>query len=1212
MAKQVVSQTKFLGIADYEKEGVEFTYAFGRSVDYRTNPRRLTLLPRTAKESGSVVTGLIKWFEEHNGVVYGYDASGHLYSRTSTPTWTDLRTVANSSGNGLGYFGEDDYLYYPTDKVIGRYGPLGGTPSFADDFLGAQGGVPTNTHALDLESGSSQYASRADTSSLSITGDLALEIYAKPESLPTAGNSMVLMSKWDTNSDERSYRFELYAVSGYFGDGSDSSLTISSNTTEAPIDSSASGTSGAYSLTATNASFATGQEILIHQTRGTGAGTWQRTTIAGYTAGTITTEDPLNYDYATSGANCAQVRVLPQYTSVTINSGITYTAKAWDGTVGGILAFLANSTGTVTGTISAEGKGFRGGVGSTGADGSTPTTGYAGEGTTGATVQQQTANGNGGGSGNNNRGPYGGTASGAGGGGGNGLAGSEGGPNGTVGGDPGGTAGNTGLTSMVFGGGGGAGGCDWPSGSGNTGGTGGRGGGIVFLTIADLTVTGAINVNGAVGGNASGSNTNNGGAGGGGGSALLKSQTATLGTGLITASAGTGGSATGSGSVGATGGVGRIHLDYYTSYTGTTTPTLDVAQDDTLVTNTTYQLRLMLSSDGSNSETLAKAVSITAGTYYRFHVSWDASAATATFFLNGVSQGSKTGAFTAIYNSTAAFALGCSFGASSTAENFFDGLLDDGRVWNTERTEAQFYQYLNRELAGTEAGLVAYYQLDNNADDSTSNANHLTATGSPVYSTTVAFAGPTSRLDLDQELNTSGNTYTTPVAISETATHRQTFVPTKDPQKSVEVLVAGKGTGDWTLTVHDAQNRVMATKTLTNAQMSAGDIEFTFSSVWRPVIGQTYHFHITSTVNDGTVTTTTSSDLETVDYHTYYQFLVDDVYHPTKQIINVLAIGNERYLATYDGSSYDPHRLTLPSGHRIRALARWNEYLAIGTWQGTTVKSKDKGHIFLWNGYSKTYDFDFEVPEGAINALQGNEGVLHMIVGHKGQHLKYIGGNKPTPVRRVPKMTDATYIEVYPGAMTMWGALLRTGWAGNSDNSVVERGVYTYGTITDTQPETLSYDYPISTGTRTGTGVQIGAVIPVNDQLLISWKDGVAYGVDVVDPTAAPFATGTLELLIGDNSEIWREKLFDVARGDFEALNSGESMTVKYKLDKASNWTSSDAEATAGAKKVRLPVLGTRYKEAQVAIDFATSVSTSPALLGLGYSFDDNKTEEDF
>src|SRR3972149_431735 len=130
---------------------------------------------------------------------------------------------------------------------------------------------------------------------------------------------LLLVSKWNENSDERSYKFDIAGVSAVFGDGSDGALTISSNTTQAPVDSACTGTAAAYALTATNASFATGDKILIHQSRGTGAGKWERNEIASYTAGTITCANQLINTYVSG----AQVIVLKEYTNVTINTGIT-------------------------------------------------------------------------------------------------------------------------------------------------------------------------------------------------------------------------------------------------------------------------------------------------------------------------------------------------------------------------------------------------------------------------------------------------------------------------------------------------------------------------------------------------------------------------------------------------------------------------------------------------------------------------------------------------------------------------------------------------------------------------------------------------------------------------------------------------------------------------------------------------------------------------
>jgi len=367
--------------------------------------------------------------------------------------------------------------------------------------------------------------------------------------------------------------------SSYFGDGSDGALTIATNTTEAPIDSVCTGTMGSTTLTATNASFVAGQKILIIQSQGVGVGNYQENTISGYTAGTITLKDPLNAAYVTG----AQVRVLKQYTDVTIDSGKTYTAKAWDGSVGGILAFLVNGTLTINGTISANGGdgdasdggseqtvaggtggGFRGGIGRN------ASAGDQGEGTVGVGINTNSANGNGGGGGITT--PSDGSG---GGGGGHAAAGSvsTGSTQVAAGGE---AVGVDALTTLFFGGGGGGGYKQQT----NPTASGGSGGGIIFVAGKTVTIgaSGYLSSNGGAGGVPVAGAT--GGGGGAGGSVLVKCQTGTLGTDRITVSAGLGGD---SGQFdGGNGSVGRIAINYLTSYTGTSTPTLTATQDGTL------------------------------------------------------------------------------------------------------------------------------------------------------------------------------------------------------------------------------------------------------------------------------------------------------------------------------------------------------------------------------------------------------------------------------------------------------------------------------------------------------------------------------------------------------------------------------------------------------------------------------------------------------
>jgi hypothetical protein len=148
------------------------------------------------------------------------------------------------------------------------------------------------------------------------------------------------------------------------------------------------------------------------------------------------------------------------------------------------------------------------------------------------------------------------------------------------------------------------------------------------------------------------------------------------------------------------------------------------------------------------------------------------------------------------------------------------------------------------------------------------------------------------------------------------------FTPLYDPQKSIDFNIAAKGTGNWTITVHDQQNKVVASLTVTNATLPAsGWYEFIFSTPWRIVINKSYHVHVTSTVADATLVSSASNDLSKGDYHTYYGFLVNDTqYHPIAKFLNKIIIGNERYLAYWDGAFYQANFIAFPPQTHVRCF----------------------------------------------------------------------------------------------------------------------------------------------------------------------------------------------------------------------------------------------------------------------------------------------------
>jgi len=71
-------------------------------------------------------------------------------------------------------------------------------------------------------------------------------------------------------------------------------------------------------------------------------------------------------------------------------------------------------------------------------------------------------------------------------------------------------------------------------------------------------------------------------------------------------------------------------------------------------------------------------------------------------------------------------------GAENSGTQPFDGKLSDIRLWSAKRTQTQIRDNMNQQLVGNETNLVAYFKLNGNFNDSTSNANNLTGQNSAV------------------------------------------------------------------------------------------------------------------------------------------------------------------------------------------------------------------------------------------------------------------------------------------------------------------------------------------------------------------------------------------------------------------------------------------------------------------------------------------------
>ncbi len=120
--------------------------------------------------------------------------------------------------------------------------------------------------------------------------------------------------------------------------------------------------------------------------------------------------------------------------------------------------------------------------------------------------------------------------------------------------------------------------------------------------------------------------------------------------------------------------------------------------------------------------------------WIHFALSWDGTAVRA--FVNGVEEATKMAGGMLATDRTQLTIGGNPRGA------YFNGNIDEFRVWNTARTAAQITSTMHKTLAGNETGLVGYWKFDETtgmtAADSTTTAGHTAHPGTLMSATGMA------------------------------------------------------------------------------------------------------------------------------------------------------------------------------------------------------------------------------------------------------------------------------------------------------------------------------------------------------------------------------------------------------------------------------------------------------------------------------------------
>ena len=118
------------------------------------------------------------------------------------------------------------------------------------------------------------------------------------------------------------------------------------------------------------------------------------------------------------------------------------------------------------------------------------------------------------------------------------------------------------------------------------------------------------------------------------------------------------------------------------------------------------QGRVVFHRQGSD---FASVTNVAIGQYTHVAATYDGPAR--RIYINGQLDPALDPGSAAITNRNAPFLIGARYWFNSLT-NFFQGVIDDVRVWQVARSQLQIQADMNRRLSGYELGLIAYYRFD--------------------------------------------------------------------------------------------------------------------------------------------------------------------------------------------------------------------------------------------------------------------------------------------------------------------------------------------------------------------------------------------------------------------------------------------------------------------------------------------------------------------
>lgn len=149
-----------------------------------------------------------------------------------------------------------------------------------------------------------------------------------------------------------------------------------------------------------------------------------------------------------------------------------------------------------------------------------------------------------------------------------------------------------------------------------------------------------------------------------------------------------------------------------------------------------------------------------AGTWYHMVVTYNNSTRAINMYINGSTTAEVTRTVPAIdvVQSSDRFSLAQEWD-NTVASGFFQGHIDEVRIWNSIRSNSNINDHLFREIPTGSTNLQAYFKFTNNSGstvtDNTGNSNTGTLVNGPAWSPSTALKNSNGIVNGEQTINTN-------------------------------------------------------------------------------------------------------------------------------------------------------------------------------------------------------------------------------------------------------------------------------------------------------------------------------------------------------------------------------------------------------------------------------------------------------------------------